>query len=135
MDLRYDGKMTDEYPAFVWQVVSEYATNLFNYCKVVDYLKEHYGRKKPKIVFPTIEEIVKAPAITKPKLKVMNLIIGAGSDNGNLYYFRTRSHFDIDEDQFMVKREGLIWVSEMMSQLLESKYQLFKGEKMIMEIK
>ena len=136
MEVHYDGSMIDEYPAFVWRVVSNYTTDLFNYCKVSDYLKEHYGRKKPKILFPTINEIVKAPPITKPKLRVMHMDTGAGSDNGTLYYFRTQTYFDIGEDQFQVKQEGLIWVSEIMSQVIERKFRLFKqgSDEAIMEI-
>ena len=127
----YSGKMTDEYPAWVWSVVNDYALDPFEYCKVSNYLKEKYGRCRPRIYWATIKEIVKSPEIVKPKLKVLHMDTGEGSDNGTLYYFKVETVFEIgkDDDTYRAEREGLIWVSKIMSQVLECKLRMYNDKK------
>jgi len=136
--INYEGKMTDEYPAWVWKVVSEYTLNPFDYIKVIECLKSKYGRRKPKIYFATIEEITKSPNIVKPKLRVLQLGTGESSDNGTLYYFKTKTSFEIgiENNYYYIEQEGLIWVSEVMSQVLERQVRMYnKNKKLLVEVK
>ena len=127
----YSGKMNDEYPSFVWGVAHNYAVDPFDYVKVSEYLKKKYGKCRPKIYWATIEEITKSPEIVKPKLKIMNLSTGVNSDKGALYYIKVNTSFEIgkDKDYYRVQRECLVWVSEIMSQVLESKLRMYNDKK------
>ena len=131
-DIRYDGKMTDIIPAWTWQVATDYAYDIFNYTKVNDYLKEHYGKKQPKLDWVTIKEVTSSPALEKPQLKVISSI--GSSENGKQYYAKTETIFTIANDTYKVEREILMWISECMSSVTKSNYKLFKDKELIMEI-
>ena len=130
--IRYEGKMIDMIPAWAWQVATDCAYDIFNYVKVYDYLKEHYGRKKPKLDWIMIKEITSSPTLEKPQLQVISNI--GSSENGKQYYAKTITFFIIQNDYYRVEREILMWISECMSSVTKSNYKLFKGNILIMEI-
>ena len=132
--IRYEGKMIDMIPAWAWQVATDCAYDIFNYVKVYDYLKEHYGRKKPKLDWIMIKEITSSPTLEKPQLQVIQLGTGKTSENGKQYYAKTETIFIINNDIFKTEREILMWISECMSSVTKSNYKLFKGNELIMEI-
>ena len=132
LNIRYDGKMTDMIPAWAWQIATDYAYHIIDYCKVSDYLKEYYGRKRIKLEWVTIKEITSCPKIEEPRLKVISSI--GSSENGKQYYAKTETIFTIANDTYRVEREILMWISECMSSVTKSNYKLFKGNILIMEI-
>jgi len=128
--------MTDEYPAWVWQVVTDYVLDPIDYKKIHEYLKAKYGRKKPKIQWAIIEEIVKAPSTIdeRPKITVVSFPHVRCSENGALYYFRLNTHFDIAEDSYRIEQEGFIWVSEVLGQVLKRTVTLYYGKESIITV-
>lgn len=120
-NIYYCGKMTDMYPSWLWNTVYDYACEgPLNFIKVLDYLKERYGRKRAKMSFAEIEitKVDSEPKIIKPKLQVFRSD-GVNSNNGKLYHFLIKGALEIAEDYYKTKDEGLIYVSECLSQVLE----------------
>ena len=131
-NIRYDGKMTNMIPSWAWQISTDYAYDIFNYTKVNDYLKEHYGKKQPKLDWVTIKEVTSSPTLEKPQLRVISSM--GSSENGKQYYAKTITFFTIQNDYYRVEREILMWICECMSSVIKSNYKLFKGNILIMEI-
>ena len=132
--IRYNGKMTDMIPSWVWETATDYAYDIFNYVKVTEFLKQYYGKKQPKLDWVTIEEITFSPTFKKPRLQLIQLDTNKTSEDGKQYYAKTETIFTIANDTYKVEREILMWISECMSSVTKSNYKLFKGNELIMEI-
>jgi len=132
--IRYEGKMTDCFPSWVWEVATDYLQNPFDYTKIIDYLKNKHGKKRPKIIWTTIEEITTAPAISKPKLQLFQLDTGKNSNNGKTYYTKLQTIFTIENTNYHIDQEVLIYVSELLSQVLERKVYLYEDDNLVVEV-
>ncbi len=122
----YKGKMTDKIPAWIWQVVYRYAYKSgLEFCKISDYFKEKYGRKKPKVfaVNVSIEQI------DNSKFQYGNV--------GEVYKFIIAGTLELRdiEEHYHVNQEGLISVSEVVGQVLKHKARLLEGNgNLILEV-
>jgi len=140
--IHYEGKMTDLIPAEVWAMATNYLLNPFDYCKIVDYLKKQHGRKQAKIDWATIKKMEVAPSSvctalgikSKPTMEVVYLESGKTSNDGEMYYAELNTLFSQGGVNYRIYQEVLIWVSELLSQVVKRKVTLFHDDEKLVEV-
>jgi len=140
--IHYEGKMTDLIPAEVWAMATGYILDPFDYCKIIDYLKKQHGRKQVKIDWATIKKMEVAPSSvctalgikSKPTMEVVYLESGKTSNDGEMYYAELNTLFSQGGVNYRIYQEVLIWVSELLSQVVKRKVTLFHDDEKLVEV-
>ena len=138
----YEGKMTDLVPAEVWKIAVDYVLDPFDYCKIVDYLKNQHGRKQAKIDWATIKKMEAAPPSVcialgiqpKPAMEVIQLESGKTSNTGEMYYIELSTLFSQGGINYKIHQEVLIWVSELLGQVVKRKVTLSNDDEKLVEV-
>ena len=128
-DIRYNGKMTDQIPAWVMVTVVNYGNKPAMYTKVSEYLKANHNRKKMKI---ESVDIIKIENLSD--LPVGTRVFRVDGSYGGFYGYEVETMIEIDKTSYVIIQKGRIQVSEGISQVMSNHVILYKDNEIILEV-